>query len=84
MFQLVPAHQFPAIIKEGCKICGWWLALHHPGVTVGPAGLDNCHVDVHWPAWGGGGLDHDIVSGAINWDQAGGEEGSEGGENITL
>ena len=34
----------------------------------------------------GRGLDHDIMSGAINWDQAGGErEGEgEGGENITL
>ena len=32
---------------------------------------------------GGGGLDHDIMSGAINWDQAGGERGEEG-ETITL
>ena len=59
---------------------GAGLVLPHPGVTVCPAWLDNCHVDDHCcTAWGGGkGLDHDIMSGAINWDQAGGERGGEG------
>ena len=48
----------------GVTVCSWlaWLDL-----------LANCHVDDRCEGGeeGGGTLDHDIMSGAINWDQAG-------------